>query len=875
MDFRADTVTELDCPHCGCELDPKFAAPLTQVDCPHCGEQVEIPARLDHYHLLRQLGAGSSGYVFKAFDTQLHRQVALKVLLSDAAHAGLAQQCLNEARTLAALNHPSIVQIYGLGQCKGQHYLVMELVTGGSLQDFTTRDNPLSEMEVLRIARSVVAGLRAAYDAGLVHMDVKPGNILLDKDFQPKIIDFGAAQFSQQVGERGPIGTPRYIAPEIVQRQTPTAQSDMFSLGATLFHLLAGRPPFEGRTKRETMEVRQFRSAPSIRTYCDYVHRDFDQLIARLLAIEPSDRFETYDELAEAMDGVIDALEGILNPPEAPPPAASAPPPVAPLAAPPAQAVGPLFPPAPVAVSTAGEDSLPAVGASDPLVVSTAPRPVRRREAPREPEPKSSGPNPIVAAVVMVVIVGVGWLVAQQMYPPEAESGPTVAAQDSPRQPASRKPKANPAGTPKRSFKPLKSASSSPVSAVKPSEPIDLATPESAQPVGSEAKSIEPVTTEAKPPAESPDPPPKQPAENKATPQPARRPFAKLDRFVSLPPLPTDEHDGGASLGPVFNDQNQSISAGLLDAENRLPDGGGFELRGKSPSWTVVTTGQDPREVATISWADESLHFQWVADSATTDHRPLSRCRLQLNVGDEETILTLRRPRPVRLRFDDEDSVAELPIPLDTGSSVNMRVEVGTLAPPFTKALSYAPANRRLAPGGFVDVLLGNAGFQGRVGVRVMLREEDHRWQVKIQPMILENGRLRPWQQMPLAARRQLRAIDLDDPQALKRIAERVEKTNVENKKRIAELQQRVTDRASAKDKTLLNLEVKRLKQLVQQNEQFAGLVAAMGKLHNKGRIEYRILRVSEDGQEVEVARTSGFADPAAAKKTAPPAAAR
>lgn len=204
------------------------------------------------YVLGRELGRGGMAEVFEATDTTLDRRVAVKLLARRlAGDPGLRQRFVHEGRYAARLSHPNVVGVYDTGDEGGRPYIVMELVEGGTLQDELDRRGALPATEVESIARQACAGLAHAHEAGIVHRDIKPQNVLLTRSGEVKISDFGIAR-----GGAGPgitaagelLGTVEYLAPEVVDGHTATAASDLYALGGVLYRLLTGEPPRRVRT---------------------------------------------------------------------------------------------------------------------------------------------------------------------------------------------------------------------------------------------------------------------------------------------------------------------------------------------------------------------------------------------------------------------------------------------------------------------------------------------------------------------------------------------------------------------------------------------------------------------------------------------------
>jgi len=204
------------------------------------------------YEILAELGAGGMGRVFRARHLTLQREVALKVLGERfASDESYRQRFLKEARAAAKLNHPNIVQIYDFGRVEGTFYIAMEFVQGESVGDYLRRNGRFPEADAVATVRQVCTALRVAHGAGIVHRDVKPDNLILSADGLVKLVDLGLAKSiadDQNLTQTGVVsGTPHYISPEqIAGLKDIDGRADIYSLGATLFHMVTGRTPFEG-----------------------------------------------------------------------------------------------------------------------------------------------------------------------------------------------------------------------------------------------------------------------------------------------------------------------------------------------------------------------------------------------------------------------------------------------------------------------------------------------------------------------------------------------------------------------------------------------------------------------------------------------------
>src|SRR5262245_41565783 len=213
----------------------------------------EMLGRLGRYEVERLIGSGGYGIVFKAFDTELNRPVAVKILAPHLAGSGAARQRFaREARAAAAVVHEHVVAIHNVESDGAAPFLVMQFVAGESLQTRLDRQGPLALREILRIAHQTAAGLAAAHAQGLVHRDVKPSNILLEQGIERALLtDFGLARAADDASltHTGYLpGTPHYMSPEQARGDAIDTRSDLFSLGSVMYAMCTGRPPFRADT---------------------------------------------------------------------------------------------------------------------------------------------------------------------------------------------------------------------------------------------------------------------------------------------------------------------------------------------------------------------------------------------------------------------------------------------------------------------------------------------------------------------------------------------------------------------------------------------------------------------------------------------------
>jgi len=265
--------------------------------------------RLAHFDVMRMLGRGGMGVVLEAFDSRLQRNVALKVLDPEFVSDEISRQRFcREARAAASITHENVVAVHQVEKSSedGVPYLVMQLITGESLEQRLTRQKRLPTREIIRIGMQTAHGLAAAYAQGLIHRDIKPGNILLEESHdRVKLTDFGLARATEDVKltRTGFVsGTPLYMAPEQAMGEDADHRSDLFSLGAIMYEMAAGHPPFTGNSALQIL--RQINDTPHrpLRQIDPNIPEWLAETIDRLLAKKPEDRIQSAEHLAELLE---------------------------------------------------------------------------------------------------------------------------------------------------------------------------------------------------------------------------------------------------------------------------------------------------------------------------------------------------------------------------------------------------------------------------------------------------------------------------------------------------------------------------------------------------------------------------------------------
>src|SRR4051812_45070600 len=226
--------------------------------------------RLGHFQISKKLGAGGMGEVYLATDLALDRPVAVKVLPAGTAAGTARDRMIREARAQARVMHSNVAHIYFIGEDAGRLYFAMEYVTGETLADRCAR-GPVPAEQALAIIHDAVLGLREAQRSGFTHRDVKPSNLMVDGHGVVKVLDFGlAAGAPEHADIDGPVaqttmaGTPLYMAPEQARGEPVDFRADIYALGATLYQLVSGRPPFQAQTAAELRTLHESAERPSI-----------------------------------------------------------------------------------------------------------------------------------------------------------------------------------------------------------------------------------------------------------------------------------------------------------------------------------------------------------------------------------------------------------------------------------------------------------------------------------------------------------------------------------------------------------------------------------------------------------------------------------
>jgi eukaryotic-like serine/threonine-protein kinase len=303
----------IKCYSCGALMNVAAHPPYSRVICPSCKTENRVKKQFGPYVLNRRHAIGGMSSVFIATDSTLDREVALKILSeeysSDSKRIAAFEE---EARLTASFSHPNVVRVFTTGKAFGRLYIAMEFVPGGHFEHHIRERGRIPETEILPFAIQVAEGLKGAQAAGLIHRDVKPGNILLDSEGHAKIVDFGLALVTQGGKAKAEEiwATPYYVPPEAIDGSVEDFRADIYAFGATFYHALAGKPPCnEESMATDVLREAKRRIVPLGKAAPDLTEETC-AVIDRAMAFDPINRFSSYDEMIAALHTALKVANG-------------------------------------------------------------------------------------------------------------------------------------------------------------------------------------------------------------------------------------------------------------------------------------------------------------------------------------------------------------------------------------------------------------------------------------------------------------------------------------------------------------------------------------------------------------------------------------
>ena len=268
----------------------------------------------NRYQILDSIGTGGMAEVYKAFDTFLNREVAVKILRAQYTDdEGFVSRFRQEAQSAARLIHPNIVNVYDVGRDDDSYYIIMEYVKGRTLKEFISEVGALDPMTAVIIAHGIASALKHAHSRGIIHCDIKPHNILLDENNNPKVADFGIARAittATMTYTASVVGSVHYLSPEQVRGEKVSAQSDLYSLGILLFEMLTGCLPYTAETPVAVALMHVRERMPLVREINSEVPLVLEKIVAKALAKDKEERYSTADEFLQDLEYAADVLSG-------------------------------------------------------------------------------------------------------------------------------------------------------------------------------------------------------------------------------------------------------------------------------------------------------------------------------------------------------------------------------------------------------------------------------------------------------------------------------------------------------------------------------------------------------------------------------------
>ena len=639
---------------------------------------------LGNYALMDLLGRGGMGSVFLARHRTMNRRVALKVVSKQVGKDPASlDRFLAEARLIASLDHPNIVQAYDVGKESDRFYIVMEYIEGQDLEAIVQEHGLFGFEEVADCIRQAAEGLAHAHGRNMIHCDIKPSNLLLSDQGVIKILDMGMARLAESGEDSGEqvdhkvLGTIDYMSPEqAMDGPDFDHRADIYSLGCTLYFLLTGHPPFDEGTLTQRIVKHQTQPPPDILAEQPDTPQELVDICMKMMAKDPADRYQSAEEVAVLLTGWHEPIRSNRADDTGPPHSEARP------QDPHSQENGAQLQPGPASATAQSATNLAMDHLQDTAAVTAGP--VLENKKKRTWSEEQQTAILVAAAVFFAIVVLSVALIAMTFRPPQT-AGPTISQNDT--TPDSPPSEIEDTPAPKQPSPEPDAAKTEPPSPPEQKQPPPATTPA--------AKSPLPTATKANPPESIiPDflkPKPRQEDSKKPEPKPEPSdPFRELPAAVDLDLLPDTVRHPQSEPYPPFKlatlhpGVDSTLQIELVGGNSALPHGERFSLRqlenvGSELTWivrldyspaneymnaaaTTPSAAQEPADVARIWFGQGALVIEWLPAAVAKTANQLKNCALDITVDGKKRTLALSRPR----------FVEPLTADLNTGTATRM-----------------------------------------------------------------------------------------------------------------------------------------------------------------------------------------------------------
>jgi len=263
--------------------------------------------KIGKYKVVREIGKGGMGVVYKALDPETQRHVAIKVLPANMVDKAMVERFSREAHAMSRLKHPNLVEVYEVGMSAGQHFYTMEFIEGDSLRTIIKDKGRLPFTDCLRIAAQIADALARIHGEGMIHRDIKPANIMVTADGDVKLMDFGLVQVADMTRltvEGSSVGTAEYMSPEQISEDEIDSRSDIYSLGATMYEMITGRPPFQAESLQAILMKHKYEQPPALRSLRTDAPPALEQIVHKAMAKNVSQRYQRIQELIKDLTAI-------------------------------------------------------------------------------------------------------------------------------------------------------------------------------------------------------------------------------------------------------------------------------------------------------------------------------------------------------------------------------------------------------------------------------------------------------------------------------------------------------------------------------------------------------------------------------------------